>query len=49
LVGSKNNSIIAADLADKNEVALRIWLTDDNIEIVYIYDFLRMLWAGELF
>ncbi|MBQ7524236.1 MAG: ATP-binding protein [Alphaproteobacteria bacterium] len=23
--------------------------TDDNIEIVYIYDFLRMLWNGELF
>lgn len=23
--------------------------TDDNIEIVYIYDFLRKLWNGELF
>jgi len=23
--------------------------TDDNVEIIYVYDFLRMLWNGELF
>jgi predicted AAA+ superfamily ATPase len=23
--------------------------TDDNIEIMYVYDFLRQLWSGKLF